>query len=243
MIHLRTLGICILENADQIIFLSNSYKKRTINNYVPKNLKKKILEKSIVIPNGIDKYWLENKGQIKKNSNKKKVNLLYVGVINKNKNIIGIIETMKLLVHKGINAKLTIVGRVADKSIYNQIKALDNVDYIKPKSKEELLDIYRINDIFVMPSIHESFGLVYAEAMSQGLPVIYTRGQGFDEQFKDGEIGYSVSPTDFDEISIKIIEINNNLEKMSKKSIESVDKFNWVEINENYRYIYNKIYL
>ena len=44
--------------------------------------------------------------------------------------------------------------------------------------------IYRENDIYVMPSIIETFGLVYAEAMSQGLPVIYTRGQGLIDNLK-----------------------------------------------------------
>jgi len=43
-----------------------------------------------------------------------------------------------------------------------------------------------------MPSITETFGLVYAEALSQGLPVLYTRGQGFDRQFEEGEVGYAV---------------------------------------------------
>lgn len=40
-----------------------------------------------------------------------------------------------------------------------------------------------------MPSHKETFGLVYAEAMSQGLPIIYTKNQGFDGQFPDGYVG------------------------------------------------------
>ncbi|HGK7332802.1 TPA: glycosyltransferase [Streptococcus suis] len=58
-----------------------------------------------------------------------------------------------------------------------------------------------------MPSFHESFGLVYAEAMSQGMPVIYTRGQGFDGQFEEGVVGFSVDCIDEVEISNKIISI------------------------------------
>ena len=40
---------------------------------------------------------------------------------------------------------------------------------------------------FCLPSHAETFGLVYVEAMSQGLPIIY-EGQGFDKQFQDGEV-------------------------------------------------------
>ena len=45
-----------------------------------------------------------------------------------------------------------------------------------------------------MTSLGESFGLTYAEAMSQGVPVIYSKGQGFDGQFKEGVVGYHVDP-------------------------------------------------
>ena len=63
---------------------------------------------------------------------------------------------------------------------------------LKEFDKEELIKLYRDSHIFTMPSITESFGLVYAEAMTQALPVVYTKGQGFDGQFPDGEVGYSV---------------------------------------------------
>ena len=43
-----------------------------------------------------------------------------------------------------------------------------------------------------MPSRYETFGLVYGEAMSQGLPIIYSKGQGVDGYFKEGTVGYGV---------------------------------------------------
>ena len=39
-----------------------------------------------------------------------------------------------------------------------------------------------------MPSKYETFGLVYPEAMSRGIPIVYTKNQGFDKYFEDGEI-------------------------------------------------------
>ena len=77
-----------------------------------------------------------------------------------------------------------------------------------------------------MPSKTETFGLVYAEAMSQGLPVIYTRGQGFDGQFEEGEVGYSVDCKDKKEISMKIIDIINNYDVISRNAINLVDRYN-----------------
>jgi glycosyltransferase involved in cell wall biosynthesis len=92
-----------------------------------------------------------------------------------------------------------------------------------------------------MPSLTETFGLVYAEAMSQGLPVIYTRGQGFDGQFKEGEVGYSVNSSDIHEIVKKIISIIENYSEISKRCVKLVDKFNWNEITNNYNEIYKDI--
>ena len=46
------------------------------------------------------------------------------------------------------------------------------------ENKSELLGIYRSSSIFIMPSTGETFGLVYIEALSQSLPVIYTKGDG-----------------------------------------------------------------
>lgn len=238
MIHLRKMGLEILKNSEHIVFLSRSYRDEVIQKYAPENLKEIIFNKSSIIPNGIDDFWLENRGNIRELPNENDLKLLYVGVINKNKNIITTVKTIEVLQSKGINAKLTIVGRIEDPAIYNQIKNFDFVKYIEPKPKEELLDIYRQNDIFVMPSIHETFGLVYAEAMSQGLPVIYTRGQGFDGQFNEGEVGYSVEASDSKEIAEKILEIVDNYGEISRMSRESCKMFNWNIIAENYNALY-----
>ena len=59
MPHLRKKGIKIMENASRIFFLSESYKKYVFDNYIPKE-KKNIIKKCVVIPNGIDNFWLDN---------------------------------------------------------------------------------------------------------------------------------------------------------------------------------------
>lgn len=161
-----------------------------------------------------------------------------MGIISKRKNQLTTTRVVKLLQKKGYKIKYTVVGKVKDNKVYRQIKDLSYVQYIPHTSKEKLIDIYRENDIFVMPSKTETFGLVYAEAMSQGLPVIYTRGQGFDGQFEEGEVGYSVDCKDKEEISMKIIDIINNYDVISRNAINLVDRYNWNIICEKYNDIY-----
>ena len=97
------------------------------------------------------------------------------------------------------------------------------------------------SDIFVMPSIYETFGIVYIEAMSQGLPLIYTRGQGFDGQFKEGEVGYSVQSDSPSEISERVKAILKNYDYISEKCLSNVDKFSWDRIAGDYKKLYEGI--
>ena len=88
-----------------------------------------------------------------------------------------------------------------------------------------------------MPSFHETFGLVYAEAMTQGLPIIYTKGQGFDNQFENGLVGYSVKADDIEDISKAIFSILCNYKSFNKQS-EYSQKFRWDKIVNRYMEIF-----
>lgn len=56
----------------------------------------------------------------------------------------------------------------------------------------EVLALMRAADLFVLPSKDEAFGLVYAEAMSQGTPVVGCRGEGLEDFVEDGVTGFLV---------------------------------------------------
>ena len=237
MIHLRGLGNQILKEAAGVVFLSSSYRNTMIDKYVKDKYKDSVLAKSYVIPSGIDKFWLENKGSPKKIESRQ-IKLLSVGAITKRKNILTTIKVIEILKGKGYHVTLTVVGKVIDKSIYKEIQKKHFVKHISLKPKNELLKIYREHDIFVMPSITETFGLVYPEAMSQGLPVIYTRGQGFDGQFNEGEVGYSVRYNSAEEIERRVRDIIENYEAISKNCIAKVNRFDWDKITNEYINMY-----
>lgn len=241
MIHLRKIGLEILKEADQIVFLSEPYKKHVIEKYIPNNFKETIERKASIIPNGIDNFWFNNIGIPKQKSKAPNLKLLQIGDINKNKNIETTIKAVELLKEKGYNVKLNVVGEIKDENVFKKIKDLNYVNFLGFKSKEELINIYRENDIFVMPSIHETFGLVYAESMSQGLPVIYTRGQGFDGQFEEGQVGYSVNCFDASEIAEKIIETVNNYNQITENCIRYCDRFAWKRLVVLYELLYKNI--
>jgi glycosyltransferase involved in cell wall biosynthesis len=239
MFHLRSLGREIIKNAQNIIFLSPAYRDFVINKYIPGRNRQNTFEKSLVIPNGIDKYFIENKLVFKKKITKDQIKLIYVGEINSNKNIETTIKACKLLLDKGYLIKYTIVGKILEKKYKKIISKHSFIDYHFNCPKEEVLLFLRDSDILIMPSVFESFGLVYAEAMSQGLPVIYSKGQGFDGQFNNGVVGYAVNSYDYNEISDKILAVYSDYQKFSKRCIAFVAKFNWTSIANEYKQLYD----
>lgn len=240
-INLRRRGREILRNASKIVFMSEANKKEVFDKYIKGN-KETYERKSVIIPNGIDDFWFKNENTPKIINSSKNVKFIYVGKINKTKNVLKVVETLKVLKDKyHLEPKLTVVGQVIDKEIYEKLKATKdiNLQICPPTDREGLIELYKQNDIFIMPSFTETFGLVYPEAMSQGLPVIYTKNQGFDKQFPDGEIGFAINPKDEGEIAEKILSIINNYENISKNCIKYYVKFDWNVISDKYINIYN----
>lgn len=239
MPHLRSKGISILCDASAIFFLSEEYKKQVFEKYIPVHHHAELECKTFIVPNGIDDYWQDNIFLGKKRT-ENRIKLIYAGRVDRNKNIQLTQRAMRILIENGIDVSLTVVGKIADKKEYSVIVADKNTTYISAKPKEELIELYRKHDIFVMPSHTETFGLVYAEAMSQGLPVIYTKGQGFDGQFPEGVVGYHVSDMDEKNMARAINLVTREYEKISSACVSNVDRFKWNEICNIYIKIYEE---
>ena len=246
MLPLRKLGIEIMENAAAILFLSKEYERKVFDCYVPSEKAEVLKKKSYIIPNGIDDFWIENRAVTKDEAQlsrmeKKHLKVIYAGQILKRKNIPTIQKGLKLLREKGYKVDFTVVGKIVDRKEFDKIMAQGEVRYVEPQPKEKLIEYYREHDIFVMPSHAETFGLVYAEAMSQGLPVIYSRGEGFDGQFKEGEVGFSVNPDSAQEIAEACQACVKEYAELSKNAVSRVKVFCWEAICQEYKKIYEGI--
>ena len=242
MPHLKKTALEIMNEADNIIFSSPAYKEK-IMRIVKDDMKySKIQKNSTVIPFGIDDYWIENKNKNEKNIKfeieERPLKILYVGKINKNKNIELTLKTLENINHKfSRGIEFIVIGEPEGKEglkILNRLKKSTLVKYYGYADKSDLLEKYRASDIFIMTSLTESFGLVYAEAMSQGLPIIYSKGEGFDKHFKDGLIGHSVNARSSDEISDAIQKIIDNYNEISEQAFNNVIKFDWTTIAQSF---------
>lgn len=241
-VFLRSRGLRIMREAAAIIFIAASYQDALYGKYVPKRLRESFEKKTYVIPFGIDQYWFENKAEEPKSLGEDgEIRVFYAGDVNANKNIGLTIAAIKRLRNEGRNITFFFAGKVHDQRLHQQIMSESFVTYLGLLDKEGLLEQYRKADIFAMPSHRDTFGLVYAEAMSQGTPILYTHGQGFDEQFPDGRVGYAVSDTDPEEMADRMEKIIENYETLSSNCLQDVEKFNWDRIVEKYKDVYDRI--
>lgn len=238
MPHLHSTGLRVLREAERIIFLSPAYREQLFSRYVPTPLRQKLEEKSLVIPNGIAPLFLENPPP-PRGKPSAIPRLIYVGSVSSGKNLELTVQAVELLRQKGREVHLTVVGAVTEKKYRAVLQKAD--EYHNRCPQEEVLGYLRASDIFVMPSHTETFGLVYAEAMSQGLPVLYTRGQGFDGQFPDGTVGYAVSDKDPGELAERVERVLSEYGRLSENCLRLVGKFDWEKIAEQYAGLYSSI--
>jgi L-malate glycosyltransferase len=241
-LHLRPFMYKVLLNARGIVFISHAYKKQMLA-LLPSSILSQIMDKCFVIPNGIDDYWHQNVVEEKSKENPNVVKMIFIGAINKNKNLSSVIYAGKQLQKEGFKVLLNVIGTgpLEDKC-KDLCKRLDMEKEVRfygyLKDKEHIASIMDKSEIFIMPSMKETFGLVYIEAMSRGLPVIYTKGQGIDGLFEEGSVGYSVNSMSVDNIVERIKDINNNYNAISKSCLESLSGFHWEEISNKYNNLY-----
>jgi D-inositol-3-phosphate glycosyltransferase len=125
--------------------------------------------------------------------------ILFVGRIEAIKGLDRLVEALGLL--KNIpGLKLFVVGGDEySRDGINQLKALaetlgigDRIEFKEPVPQSELPAYYSAADVFVLPSYHESFGMVALEALACGTPVIATSVGDLESIIQPGVSGYVV---------------------------------------------------
>ncbi|MGM0208196.1 hypothetical protein IGI96_002715 [Enterococcus sp. DIV0421] len=238
--YLKNQAIKILKKSQAIIFLSESYRKKIINVLNDKELSEVILNKSSIIPNGIDSFFIDNINLLRKNNViTNKVNLITVGKIEKNKNQLSVCKSIEKI-RSFIDIEYVLVGPITDKVYFDKVNSYSFVKHLGVLDKQGVIDALRESHIFVMPSRTETFGLSYVESISQNVPVIYSKNEGFDGQFEEGVVGFSTDPNSTEEIACSLKQLLSNYSKFSNIGILA-ERFSWKEIVKEYYTIMSKI--
>jgi len=176
------------------------------------------------------KPWCQNQIRIRYNLPQRYI--LFVGNIEPKKNILGLLNTYKLLQKKGLPHKLVLVGKKGwkNKNVYREILKTknENVIFTGYVDRPDLPFVYQMADVFVFASLYEGFGFPPLEAMACGTPVVASSSGALKETVKDSS--YTVDPQNPEDIAqaVYLLITNNNLrQKYIESGLKQSRRFNW----------------
>ena len=229
-----------INNSDAVTSVSQSLKDDTLRLF---NIKKEIE----VVPNFIDTKKYENlysncERELIASNNEKIIT--HISNIRKVKRVDDVIEIFDRI-QKKLPAKLVIVGDGPEKESLENLCKKKGIDekVLFVGNSHEVDKILCFSDLFILPSEHESFGLVALEAMVCGVPVISSNAGGLPEVNIHGESGYLSDVGNVDEMAenaLKILENNGTHQLYKRKAKENAQRFETKLIVPLYEEIYKK---
>lgn len=238
--HTWPMGRDILLNAQRIVFISQALQNAFVCHPMIDRLLPRIQSKFVLQPNGVEDYWIDNAVEA---SDVRQCNgLVYVGKFDANKNVMRLMEAVRLLSQRVPDVHLDLVG--GSGNLHNKVVALTQKEpfrftYHGPIHDRPMLrEVFARNAVFCMPSINETFGLVYVEALSQGLPVLCSRGQGIDGLFA-GPVGEFVDPLSVEAIAEGLHKLLTHREQY-RQSID-FEQFRWSKIASRYWQMFEQV--
>lgn len=228
----------ILQNADAALALTEDMKQKMQD----------ICGREIsVVPNGIDikRFKISSSGGKKAGNSK---TIIFVGRLHPVKGVQYLIEAMAIIHREMPDVKLVIVGDGTERLRLEELR--ENLDlngciqFAGQVPQERIPKIMHQADIFALPSLSESFGIVIIEAMAAGLPIVTTNVGGLPELIKNWENGFVVEPKNPEAIAEKILLIlnNNDLKAIiSTNNITKSQQYSWDNAVEKIISTYEKV--
>jgi len=172
-------------NASVIFFASDWAAQTALTKYKISADKVKVVPFGANIQDGI------SKDELLIHLDKKSKNLcklLFIGVNWERKGGAKALAVAEALIKSGINTELTIVGcePFAKDNCPNFVRQIGFLSKKEDASNQQLIALFKESHFFILPSLAECYGLVYAEANAYGLPALGTKTGGIPTIIKDG---------------------------------------------------------
>lgn len=185
--------------------------------------------------------------------------VLYVGRLEKRKGTLDLFQAIPLVLNKLPDTRFVIAG--GDNSRNDGFRQKSGTDYptyfathysrytssVKftgPVNDDQLRDLYQACDLFVAPSLYESFGLIYIEAMNYAKPVIGCRAGGIPEVVDDGITGLLVdpaAPTALADAIVRMLESPARLREFGLAGREQLlQRFTHIQMARRFEQVYRQ---
>jgi len=163
--------------------------------------------------------------------------LLYVGRLAKEKNIYQVLESFTEIQNKLPSTKLVFVG---DGPLRKTLQSLcPDAIFAGTQIGDDLATYYASGDIFLFPSLTETFGNVVPEAMASGLGVVsyaYAAASNLIENHKNGVLVNLNSPSSFVKSALALACDRSKLNAIRELVAPSVAHLEWDKVCDRFEY-------
>lgn len=223
-------GIHISENSQAKQYYHNAHHIIVHTEVQKKELLKKDIFKNLniqVMPLGIDTTLF-----IPKEKDCGRFELLFVGRISRLKQIELCLETLAyLLKNQTKQINLSVIGPISDEAYFMELKRLakqlqieEQVNFLGSVEQKQLVPYYQKANLLLLPSAHESFGMVMVEAMACGTPVAALSGSGGPDEIIENEInGILATKETFASRILEYMESKDMQDRMQRNARLSVE--------------------
>ena len=172
--------------------------------------------------------------------------VVFVGAMSLQKGIQHLVQAYQRICHPA--KSLTFVGTASQDLIEAlAIKGLWPADarVLGHVAQDELKTILSRSHVKVLPSIQEGFGMVMAQAMACGCPVLASSNTGAADLFSDGHEGFIVPIRDVDALTARLQELADDPEKRRAMGLRALDRVRdmggWSEYGDKAMAIYQDL--
>lgn len=218
--------------------LLDAYKNATkiaCRSFVLQNKFSKLLpefaQKTFVAPSGISVFYFSHFDYgASLSSHSSRLRVLTCANLIKRKNV----DKLILAINDSEDFKLEIIGDGKELKHLQKISA-QNIKFSGRLPNEQVLDKMRQADIFVLPSVNETFGMVYLEAMACGCITVCTKDDGVAGVIEDSVNGFLTEPTleGIKETLLRIKEFAHK-DEIVEKAFETLKNYTQEACAKNY---------
>lgn len=236
----------LFKRYSELFFLKHSNFKSIMSEdgYGKDFFQKYNLKNFVYIPNGIDLSSFQKELKI----SSKKINILFIGRLEKQKGLEYLMEALRILKDQTQNFEVKIVGDGSElvtlKTLVEKYGLNKFVKFIGKVNHSQTVKYYFASDIFVLPSIWEGFPVTLLEAWGAKLPTIITNVGGIAKICKNNINAIIVPPRNPGEIAKSILtlindsNLGNELGERGYKLVKS--KYTWEKIESKVMDVYKE---
>lgn len=210
-------------------------------------LERKRIRNVSIIPNGVDvkKFSPDvNGSKIRKalvKSDREKL-VLYLGRLSKEKHVETMIKAASIL--KNENIRFAVAGTGPAQAHYQRMvermHLQEKVKFVGFVKSEELSKYYAACDVFCIPSMFETQGVVSLEAMASGKPVVGADYLALKELIKNGRNGEKFRPLDGNDCAKKLRKVIYNLDSY-KEMVPTARKYSIENTTDELLGLYRRV--